>query len=167
MTTNPLRDQIAALPAHQPMLEFEDEESTAARCVMRQVDDGFWVRKRSVLAILDAQAPQPVDVSEGTIHAHQATLVSPDAHQPAPDAVAEAWQPIETAPKDGKIDIWAVDNGGKGRRVSDCYHDHICDEWRTTAPGLYLHRVKARYVTHWMTRPAPPALASQDKEAGE
>ncbi|MGL5737153.1 MAG: hypothetical protein ACRCYS_20015, partial [Beijerinckiaceae bacterium] len=36
------------------------------------------------------------------------------------------WQPIETAPKDGVIDIWLSD----GVRWCDCYYDRICDEWR-------------------------------------
>lgn len=66
------------------------------------------------------------------------------------------WQPIETAPKDGIIDIWAMDNGKNGRRVSECYYDRICDEWRTSAPTLRLHCVKARYVTHWMPLPEAP-----------
>lgn len=65
MTTNPLRDQIAAL-------------RTCNIC---------------------HKTPQPVDVSGGTDHAHQAPLVSPDAHQPAPDALAEAANLILSQPK--------------------------------------------------------------------
>lgn len=32
------------------------------------------------------------------------------------------WQPIETAPKDGtQVDIWVVDESGKGWREADAY----------------------------------------------
>lgn len=83
-------------------------------------------------------------------------LSSPD-HADAGKAEGDGWMPIESAPKDGKIDIWATDNDGKGRRVTDCYYDRICDEWRTSAPALRLHCVKARYVTHWLRLPTPPS----------
>ncbi len=73
--------------------------------------------------------------------------------------VADGWLPIETAPKDGKIDIWATDNDGKGMRITDCYYDRICDEWRTSAPALRLHCVKARYVTHWRPLPSSPGAS--------
>jgi hypothetical protein len=71
----------------------------------------------------------------------------------------QQWQPIKTAPKDGLIDIWTVGWGAKPHRVSDCYYDSICGEWRTSRPMGQLHCVKERYVTHWMPRPAGPALA--------
>ena len=61
------------------------------------------------------------------------------------------WKPIETAPKNGLIDIWF-----NGKRWTDCYYDSICDEWRTTAHSGHLVSVKARHVSHWMPLPEPP-----------
>jgi len=64
----------------------------------------------------------------------------------------DPWQPIETAPKDGLIDIWLAD----GKRWCDCYYDRICDEWRTSRPSGRLVSVKSQHVTHWMPLPKPP-----------
>lgn len=74
---------------------------------------------------------------------------------------ANGWQPIETAPKDRLIDIWTVGYGAEPHRVSDCYHDRICDEWRTSRPAGHLMCIKAKYVTHWRSIPASPAVGSQ------
>ena len=64
----------------------------------------------------------------------------------------DPWQPIETAPKDGLIDIWLAE----GKRWCDCYYDRICDEWRTSRPSGRLVSVKSQHVTHWMPLPKPP-----------
>ena len=68
---------------------------------------------------------------------------------------AQDWRPIESAPKDGLIDIWIVTNDG-GFRWSNCVYDRICDEWRTSRPSGRLLSIKARCVTHWMPLPSPP-----------
>lgn len=73
----------------------------------------------------------------------------------------EAWQPIETIPKDGLIDIWTVGYGAEPHRVSDCYYDSICDEWRTSRPAGQLMCIKRRYITHWMPRPGAPLSRPQ------
>lgn len=72
-----------------------------------------------------------------------------------PDKVSE-WQPIETAPKGELIDAWTVGWGADPHRVSDCYYDQICGEWRTSRPAGQLLCIKEQYVTHWMPRPEPP-----------
>lgn len=94
-----------------------------------------------------------------------------DTVSPAVDAqpVAEAWQPIETAPKDRLIAIWIAGTNAAGQKWSDipgelwvnCYYDRICGEWRTTRPSGHLRCVPERYVTHWQPLPAPPAALSQ------
>ncbi len=77
-----------------------------------------------------------------------------------------SWQPIETAPKDGRnIDLWVVDSNGAGERAPDCYW--LADEWAETPHW------RQRYAecgptgsstrldctpTHWMPRPNPPAV---------
>jgi hypothetical protein len=65
------------------------------------------------------------------------------------------WRPIETAPKDGLVDIWIDDKHG-GTRRCDCHYDSICREWRTIRPDGRLLAVHERHVTHWMPRPAAP-----------
>lgn len=76
---------------------------------------------------------------------------------------AQQWQPIETAPKDGLVDIWIDHGDGTGVRRCDCYYDRICDEWRTSRPSGRLLTIKARHVTNWMS---PPAL-STSPQGGE
>jgi hypothetical protein len=70
-----------------------------------------------------------------------------------------AWQPIETAPPKGQlIDVWTVGWGAEPHRVSDCYYDNICGEWRTSrhsGTGQLLC-IPERFVTHWMPLPAAP-----------
>ena len=61
----------------------------------------------------------------------------------------QGWRPIESAPRDGLIDLWA-----DGRRFMDCYWDHICAEYRTTGSAGVLQRLP--HATHWRPVPAPP-----------
>lgn len=61
----------------------------------------------------------------------------------------DEWQPIETASKDAKIDLlWC------GNRYIECYHDSICDDWRTTAMGGRL--IVITNPTHWKPLPKLP-----------
>lgn len=79
------------------------------------------------------------------------------------------WQPIETAPKDREIDVWAVTTDDFGRLVNACRHADVL--WCETEDGEgwhYPHAVWDRIlidsswsggnivVTHWMPTPAPP-----------
>lgn len=66
------------------------------------------------------------------------------------------WQPIETAPKDKLIDIWVDTGDSQPHRLTGCYYDQICDEWRKTTENLYLITIKAKYVKFWMPLPKPP-----------
>ena len=80
-------------------------------------------------------------------------------------AAQAAWQPIETAPKDGhKIDLWvtppkgALTTGDYGR-VSDCWHSDgkwwFYDETKYASDSANC-RSEVWNVTHWMSRPTPP-----------
>ena len=62
------------------------------------------------------------------------------------------WQTIETAPKDRLIDIWTGE-----RRITGCYWDHICVEWRST--GNTGHLIMFKVATHWMEIPSEPIEA--------
>jgi hypothetical protein len=66
------------------------------------------------------------------------------------------WHSIEGAPKDRLIDIWTGD-----RRITDCWWDHVCSEWRST--GNSNHLICFKKATHWMYLPPAPAIdAHQD-----
>lgn len=59
------------------------------------------------------------------------------------------WKPIATAPTDRRIDIWTGHV-----RMSGCYWDGICNEWRTTENSGHL--VTFKKATHWMPMPDNP-----------
>lgn len=86
--------------------------------------------------------------------------------QPAPDAVARlveapaAWQPIETAPRDGAWIIVCVVENGTAYRPSVGTWDFERKAW---SDGL---NCGERPVTHWMPLPAPP-LAKRGTRDGE
>ena len=65
-------------------------------------------------------------------------------------AAPPGWQPIETVPKDGLVDIL-----NDGRRYAGCHYDRICDEFRhITACGVL---IRLKTATHWMPLPAAPS----------
>jgi hypothetical protein len=71
--------------------------------------------------------------------------------------VPPGWQPIETAPKSGLVDLWWCN-----RRYIDCYWDNICEEYRTIDTSSRLICIKG--ATHWQRPPAAPTDAGQGTE---
>lgn len=59
------------------------------------------------------------------------------------------WRPIETAPKDRLIDLWTGN-----RRLTGCWWDSICSEWRTLGNSNKLIWFKT--ATHWREIPKAP-----------
>ena len=72
-----------------------------------------------------------------------------------------AWQPIETAPKDGtKIDLWVANQElGRAIRETDMVWHHFDDgsAW-AHADALFLVEEDGWTVTHWMPLPEPPQV---------
>lgn len=66
------------------------------------------------------------------------------------------WQPIETAPEGGLVDVWTDGFGAEPCRVNDCYYDRITGQWRTSRPSGHLTCIPERYCTHWMPVPKAP-----------
>lgn len=65
------------------------------------------------------------------------------------------WQPIETAPKDGRdVDLWVIfDNGEQGRASNSSYE---FGRWWSDYCGQ-LHSSNSDFTpTHWMPLPPPP-----------
>ena len=161
-TVIPVSDEVdsteVGIPATEPSTASKMEVVADLPELLERLDAGLeyegWMETDGApVELFDIEAAQ--DLFADAAAAIRA-LSSPD-HADAGKVEGDGWMPIESAPKDGKIDIWATDNDGKGRRVTDCYYDRICDEWRTSAPALRLHCVKARYVTHWRRLPTPPS----------
>lgn len=79
----------------------------------------------------------------------------------AATARGEGWQPIETAPRVGRIIIWSPLYGGWpvfARWDEDSYAKKPRPFWNTdTSRSDGLLALRERPPTHWMPLPAPPA----------
>jgi hypothetical protein len=70
-------------------------------------------------------------------------------------AEASGWQPIETAPKDGRlVDLWFLDDGADGRST-DCYFKDGHWHWEGQRI-VHLPSGNPATPTHWMPIPKPP-----------
>jgi hypothetical protein len=120
--------------------------------------DQIWQVKNEFRGLMDAGEPQ----AQGGFHAaHSAGLASGalghtkaawSTHaKAAPPASAQAWQPIESAPKDGSSYlVWA---GGVGMaHYVDCYQSGYPHK------GPFSENLSAwkSMATHWMPLPAAP-----------
>lgn len=87
--------------------------------------------------------------------AHQVSL---DTVRQLEARLAGAWQPIETAPRDGtEIDLWCINSSTLttgGGRIVDC-HFH-CGDWLRWSGDPETGYARIRNATHWRPPPAPP-----------
>lgn len=71
------------------------------------------------------------------------------------------WQPIETAPKDGKVvDLFCVDENGQTKRFTDCHWGEMT-KWHGGLTMGWWGLDRQYHVwtpTHWMPLPAAPTL---------
>ena len=73
---------------------------------------------------------------------------------PAPFQACHGWQPIETAPKDGRVIMLASEFGAIGHGWwDDPAPEHAC--WITYQIGRFPNPMPPDF-THWMPLPAPP-----------
>jgi hypothetical protein len=114
--------------------------------------------------------------------------VTIDPAQRSPSACAEAWnrrptvvtdevvgwQPIETAPKNKIVDLWAAERERyENERVAGCWWSRTRDAWvhcATIFDGEQPSDEALLYnVTHWMPLPEPPraAIAAMSSQEGE
>lgn len=101
MTERTLREKIADLITedHLQLLSDFDVDGDIYRQDPECVGSAYLMAD-AILALLAAQ-PAPVDISEGGFCCHQGAVALEDESHTAPDAVAEAWQSMDTAPTDG------------------------------------------------------------------
>ena len=74
------------------------------------------------------------------------------------ELMSVAWQPIETAPKDGSPSILVADAKGWVKEAS--WHDAWYGDW--SRPGWMIANCDEEYgcyveATHWMPLPKPPS----------
>lgn len=64
------------------------------------------------------------------------------------------WQPIETAPKDGRVVLWSR----KGTVVAGFYDElNVLHPWRFVDRAGFVNGMGASYgPDHWMPLPPPP-----------
>lgn len=89
-------------------------------------------------------------------------------------ADAAAWRPMDSAPRDGTyVDLWVINDDGKGRRLADSYFGpipHTCGEYGQycdSCPeegnfwidGIFGHEIHGE-ITHWQPLPKPPETLS-------
>jgi len=66
------------------------------------------------------------------------------------------WQPIETAPRDGrKVDLWASFEKSGWRRVSDAHWNATLGDWQLGQYNASDYMTRPE-ITHWRPLPAPP-----------
>lgn len=164
-----LREALRAYDAAQA-------DDAAKECTCPQ--HGSWIAAEDVHSMA-----REIDVAlNGEAGAAKAPMLCDVVHQVLerithPVARAVPWQPIESAPKDGKHVIVAYQNSfGKWRRVIAFYvqegtleaNDDMEEEY--APPGWYEYGdvAEAYYFTdcpptHWMPLPAPPTAAPEEK----
>jgi hypothetical protein len=96
----------------------------------------------------------------------ESALRKADAILALPQAQADRWLPISTAPKDGTlVDLWCRAPGlsAEPGRVPDCWHSNG-RWWRYDEQyGGDQCRSAVHYITHWRHLPAPPVIAEQQE----
>ena len=79
--------------------------------------------------------------------------------------IADLWQPIETAPKDGTpVDLWGVNHlhyAKTGRRATNVTWGRVRD-WMGNERDDWQHGHGEDFEpTHWMPLPSPPRALQQ------
>lgn len=104
---------------------------------------------RNMLAQLSSEGDD--DLDQPCIDALKAAVDS--ASSPAEGREALAWQPMETAPKDGTLILAvAVGDVRNGRVTPIVVRFSTRRQYWLSEPGQWMH-----YPTHWMPLPDPPA----------
>lgn len=113
------------------------------------------------------------EIECGVFERHVLPALNVARHALSVDAqpVAEAWQPIETAPKDGRMFLVWVEAARFGEDDNGQPFEQDCStadfaEWRKCGDDGYINYfahpfADREYATHWQPLPAPPAALSQ------
>ena len=152
--TNPMRDALRAINAIRPYnwMDADDPEMVAAwrmvDAALAQADTGWLARDLKSAKEEVSQWPENI---QGYISGVAKTG-------------GEEWQPIETAPKDGRTILI----GAAGPRVcaafwmNDWYGDKSLPGWMMD--GMDEEYGSYKNPTHWMPLPAPPTAKTGDGE---
>ena len=160
-TISTLKNQIAALsieqtePVGEQWCAFEDGHQHTS-----WYPDGYG--DRAGWQALAKRNPAKYQIVTRPLYAHP--TVSALVNAQADADVVERWQPIETAPRDGTpVDLWGVNHlhpRKTGRRATDVTWGRVRD-WLGNERDDWQHGQSEDFEpTHWMPRPAPPALSS-------
>lgn len=93
---------------------------------------------------------RPATEIEAQIVANRAALSSPAG------SAAEAWQPIETAPKDGTPIL--ITRPTRHQTEEGWHVVRWDDDWWTCHDGQFDAPLRGSGPTHWQPLPAPPAI---------
>lgn len=66
------------------------------------------------------------------------------------------WQPIETAPKDGRVVLFRAESNRIASAMAICFYRKAMDEWVTESGGVTFFD-----ATHWMPLPEAPNMGIQ------
>lgn len=164
-------EDLRALPAVSPGVKPEAETERVFMDAVWDVTGFRGTPEQLMNALSEMVRREPRQMQGAILRAALSAITAANARADAAEAAlaADAWQPIETAPKDGtRIDLWCRRSWNppvEFERRTSVYWCRTHQRFRAEGEFHYVEetfnpRPGERYLipTHWRPLPAPPAL---------
>jgi hypothetical protein len=115
-----------------------------------QFRKALWPSEGDTDAVIHAE-PTVCGLTDFSLGNWDETVLAAWNRRATPEAPSDAWQPIETAPKDGTWILGWAQSDSTPYRVSWGRNHNGSMTWCTSSFSFV-----GGYITHWMPLPAPP-----------